>query len=196
MGRIFAFNAVPIAMPFFTTAEFSTGNVPGNPIHTGQILVFGSAPYAYAHRQNAFVFEFNCTCVSMPITASNVVSGVTSIVSAPSSSASITRDDDDDDDDDIVITRPRPARAPPRPPNPSTRPRAPHHPRAARRHRAHRTDTTATDADDDGAHGDARHRADMFRRDRDRRARALPPTRRAHCRRRLRFSLASVRTCV
>jgi hypothetical protein len=54
-------------------------------MHVGHTLVFGSAPYSYAHRQNAFVLEFSCTCVSIPITASNLVSGVISMSAFPSS---------------------------------------------------------------------------------------------------------------
>lgn len=42
----------------------------GWPMHTGQMLVFGSSPYWLAQLQKALVRVSSCTCVSMPITAS------------------------------------------------------------------------------------------------------------------------------
>jgi hypothetical protein len=42
----------------------------GCPMHTGQTLVLGSSPYWLAQLQKALVRVSNCTCVSMPITAS------------------------------------------------------------------------------------------------------------------------------
>ena len=36
-------------------SRFGTGSVPGCPRHTAHVLVFGSAPKAFAHGQNIFV---------------------------------------------------------------------------------------------------------------------------------------------
>ena len=99
-------------IPFFTTAEFNSGSVPGCPMHTGHTLVFGSKPYSYAHRQNAFVFEFNCTCVSIPITASNRVSSVTTMFAFPGSFAIVTPSARVAFARARVPARPRPSRPP------------------------------------------------------------------------------------
>src|SRR5689334_21792015 len=44
-----------------------TGSVPGNPIHTGQVCVFGSAPNLVLQLQNSLLAVLNCTCTSRPM---------------------------------------------------------------------------------------------------------------------------------
>src|SRR5208283_2355922 len=53
-----------------TAFSFRTGNAPGSPRQTGQMLVFGSAPNRLAQPQNALVAVSSCTCTSRPITGS------------------------------------------------------------------------------------------------------------------------------
>jgi hypothetical protein len=56
---------------FSTTALFNTGNTPGSPQQTGQILVFGGSNQLSAlHEQKIFVVVLSCMCVSSPITGS------------------------------------------------------------------------------------------------------------------------------
>src|SRR3954464_13018058 len=50
---------------------FGTGSVPGWPRHTGQTLVFGSAPNTLAQPQNIFVAVESSTWHSRPMTASH-----------------------------------------------------------------------------------------------------------------------------
>ena len=49
----------------------ATGSEPGNPMHTGQTWVLGSAPKAVGHPQNILVAVHSSTCTSRPITGSN-----------------------------------------------------------------------------------------------------------------------------
>lgn len=53
-----------------TRFSFSTGNVPGCPRHTGQVLWFGGAPNAVVQLQNAFEFVSIWAWTSSPITGS------------------------------------------------------------------------------------------------------------------------------
>ena len=54
-----------VAMPAFTaystTRLFSTGRLPGIPVHTGQHWVLGAAPNFVAQRQKIFVLVFSST---------------------------------------------------------------------------------------------------------------------------------------
>jgi hypothetical protein len=48
----------------------STGNAPGNPRQTGQVLEFGSAPNFVEQPQKALVTVWSCAWTSRPMTAS------------------------------------------------------------------------------------------------------------------------------
>src|SRR4030042_3620097 len=57
--------------PFSTTAWFSTGNTPGMPVQTGQILVLGGSFHESAlQEQKILVVVLSWMWVSSPITAS------------------------------------------------------------------------------------------------------------------------------
>ena len=56
--------------PKSITPRFSTGNAPGKPKHTGHVFEFGSAPKLVGQPQKIFVSVASCTCISIPITAS------------------------------------------------------------------------------------------------------------------------------
>src|SRR5512133_1966481 len=62
--------ATPMPAAYSTARALTTGSAPGNPRHTGQTWVFGSAPNVVAHPQNIFVAVFSSTCVSRPRTGS------------------------------------------------------------------------------------------------------------------------------
>jgi len=47
--------------------RFITGKVPGKPMHTGHVCVFGSAPNFVLHPQNSLLAVASCTCTSRPM---------------------------------------------------------------------------------------------------------------------------------
>src|SRR5713101_2894424 len=60
-------------MAYSTAVLLSTGSEPGRPRHTGQMLVFGSAPKLLRHPQNSFVWVLSSVWTSSPITVSHEV---------------------------------------------------------------------------------------------------------------------------
>jgi 2-keto-4-pentenoate hydratase len=57
--------------PLWTASAFKTGNTPGKPLQTGQILVLGSASQESAlQEQKILVSVFNWMCVSNPMITS------------------------------------------------------------------------------------------------------------------------------
>src|ERR1035438_2098434 len=68
-----------------TALALSTGNAPGRPRHTGQILVLGSEPNRLAQPQKALVLVSSCTWTSSPMTGSYLarISGESDVASIP-----------------------------------------------------------------------------------------------------------------
>ncbi len=64
------FSARPILIVDSIAAALATGRAPGNPRHTGQVCVLGSAPNSVEQPQNIFDAVPSSTCVSSPITGS------------------------------------------------------------------------------------------------------------------------------
>ena len=60
-------SASPTRSASSTAFSFSTGSEPGSPRHTGQTLVFGSAPNSLRQPQNSFVAVASSQCTSSPI---------------------------------------------------------------------------------------------------------------------------------
>src|SRR6266702_4916924 len=69
-SRTWHFRAIEAKVANSTALRFSTGRAPGNPRHTGQILVFGSSPNFGEQLQKAFVSVSSCKWTSRPITGS------------------------------------------------------------------------------------------------------------------------------
>ena len=51
----------------FSASSFITGSAPGKPRHTGQVCVFGAAPYSTGQPQNILLRVLSCTWTSRPM---------------------------------------------------------------------------------------------------------------------------------
>ena len=61
------FMTYPALMMYSTAFLFSTGSVPGSPLHTGQHLEFGVPPKSAEQVQNTLELVESSACVSSPI---------------------------------------------------------------------------------------------------------------------------------
>src|SRR6516165_4080419 len=63
-------SAIAVFMAMLTASRFSTGNAPGRPRHTGQVLELGGSPKRVEQEQKILDCVRSWTCTSSPITAS------------------------------------------------------------------------------------------------------------------------------
>lgn len=79
------FNDIAANTANSTALRLSTGSAPGQPRHTGQVLLLGVAPKRVEHEQKILVAVRSWTCTSSPMTgsypeaAATVRSGVVTI---------------------------------------------------------------------------------------------------------------------
>src|SRR5213080_361636 len=58
--------------PNSTARQFSTGNAPGKPRHTGHVFEFGSSPNRVEQPQKIFDSVLNCAWISSPMMVSQL----------------------------------------------------------------------------------------------------------------------------
>src|SRR5690606_23500937 len=71
------FSARPALIAYATASRFSTGSVPGSPMHTGHTCVLGSAPNLVLQPHHTFASVSSSAWISSPMTTSYSVTGFT-----------------------------------------------------------------------------------------------------------------------
>ena len=61
------FSATAVFSASSNARRFITGSVPGMPMQTGQVCVFGGAPNRVLHPQNSLLSVASCTWTSRPM---------------------------------------------------------------------------------------------------------------------------------
>ena len=62
------FSATAVRSESSKARRFITGSVPGMPVQTGQVCVFGAAQKRVLQPQNSLLCVASCTCTSRPMT--------------------------------------------------------------------------------------------------------------------------------